>query len=80
MTESVLDVRDRPRPGGPVVPDGAETAGGMLVRRLGRLRTGDRPTWAPPLSRGEQERWGLVDDLSTSTDGGPRSWAAQWGP
>ncbi|MFF3314540.1 hypothetical protein ACFYV5_03385 [Streptomyces sp. NPDC003035] len=64
---------------GPAVPDGAEIAGGLLVRRLEQLRTGDRPTWAWPLAGGVHEWRRLVDDLSTSTDGGARSWAAEWG-
>ncbi|MEU9859620.1 hypothetical protein AB0D99_02020 [Streptomyces sp. NPDC047971] len=62
----------------PAVPDGAETAGGVLVRRLEELRTGGRPTWAWPLAGGEHEWQRIVEHLSTSTDGGPRSWAAQW--
>ncbi|MFG2868433.1 hypothetical protein [Streptomyces sp. NPDC048338] len=61
------------------VPDGAETAGAALARRLEELRTGDRPTWAWPLPGGEHEWQRIVDDLSTSTDTGLRSWAAQWG-
>ncbi|MFB7371270.1 hypothetical protein ACFC0D_15645 [Streptomyces sp. NPDC056222] len=64
---------------GPAVPDGAEIAGGVLVRRLEELRTGNRPTWAWPLAGGEHEWQRIVEDLSTSTDGGPRSWAAEWG-
>lgn len=61
------------------VPDGAETAGAVLARRLEELRTGDRPTWAWPLPGGEHEWQRIVDDLSTSTDTGLRSWAAEWG-
>jgi hypothetical protein len=63
----------------PAVPDGAGIAGGVLVRRLEELRTGGRPTWAWPLAGGEHEWQRIADHLSTSTDGGPRSWAAQWG-
>ncbi|MET9621586.1 hypothetical protein ABZZ37_12555 [Streptomyces sp. NPDC006464] len=64
---------------GPGVPDGAESAGAALARRLEELRTGNRPTWAWPLPGGEHEWQRIVDDLSTSTDTGLRSWAAQWG-
>ncbi|MFF8605894.1 hypothetical protein ACF06X_08150 [Streptomyces sp. NPDC015346] len=64
---------------GPAVPDGAEIAGGILARRLEELRTGSRPSWAWPLPGGEQAWHRIVRDLSTSTDTGLRSWAAQWG-
>ncbi|QGZ51845.1 hypothetical protein GPZ77_28805 [Streptomyces sp. QHH-9511] len=64
---------------GPAVPDGAEIAGGVLARRLEELRTGNRPSWAWPLPGGERAWHRIVRDLSTSTDTGLRSWAAQWG-
>ncbi|MBT2441359.1 hypothetical protein J7E93_14800 [Streptomyces sp. ISL-36] len=69
-------LRDRHGPG---VPDGAESAGRTLVRRLEELRSGERPTWAWPLPGGEHAWHRIVRDLSTSTDTGLGSWAAQWG-
>ncbi|WP_137992266.1 hypothetical protein [Streptomyces vilmorinianum] len=63
---------------GPAVPDGAGIAGPLLARRLEELRRGNRPSWAWPLPGGEQEWQRVVRDLSTRTDTGLRSWAAEW--
>ncbi|MFE5735247.1 hypothetical protein ACFQ7A_30610 [Streptomyces sp. NPDC056528] len=44
---------------GDAVPDGAGVVGPVLARRLERLRTEERPTWAWPLPGG-RDGWGRV--------------------
>lgn len=53
---------------GPLVPDGAATAGPQLVRLLHDLNTAEQPTWAWPLPGGEDQWRRIARDVTVGHD------------